>query len=312
MKIKSLAGTSTLLLLAILIGTFVGRTVSFSLYDIITKMRFSRVLVALSSGACLGAAGVVFQSVFRNPMAEPYLLGASSGASFAVAVFTLLASVYSFSAYGFYPAAALLGAAAATFVTLFLSHSNRRTPALKLLLTGLAVSFFLGAMTPVILAFSGRDLYTVFFFLNGTTQGKGFSEALLFLLLTIAGILALAFKSRSLDYLMLGEERSYHIGFETEKQRLLMLVIASYLTGLSVAFSGIVGFVGLLIPNLTRKKLADGALEWIIASALTGATFLVLSDFAARNLFFPREVPLNSITALIGAPYLIALVRKDA
>lgn len=312
MKFRSFAASLTLLIIAVIISTFLGRTVSFSLTDVIVKMRLSRVLTALASGACLGAAGVVFQSVFRNPMAEPYLLGASSGASFAVAISTLLAGTFSFFPYAFYPAAALLGAAAATLVTLFLSRSNGRTPALRLLLTGLAVSFFLGAVTPVLLAFSGKDLYTVFFFLNGTTQGKGFSEALIFLLLSAAGIAVLAYKSKSLDYLMLGEERSYHIGFDTERQRLIMLTVASYLTGISVAFSGIVGFVGLLIPNLTRKKLSSGALDWIVSSAITGAIFLILSDFAARNLFFPREVPLNSLTAIIGAPYLVALVRKDA
>lgn len=298
--------------LSLVVSTIFGHGFIIDPSDPVLKIRLFRGLVAFSAGASLATAGVIFQSVFRNPMAEPYLLGASSGASFAVAVLTILSTYLSFSALNFYPAAALLGAAAASFVTLIIARTNGRTPVLKLLLTGIAVSFFLGAMTPVILAFSGKDLYTVFFFMNGTTQGAGLYEALSLLIFSVLGSLIIAFNSKSIDYMLLGEERSYHIGFEIEKAKLFLLIIASFLTGFSVAFAGIIGFVGLLIPNLTKKNLSKGAFHWVTSSFFTGAAFLVLADFSARNLFFPREVPLNSITAIIGSPYLIYLVRKNA
>ncbi|MCX7832378.1 MAG: iron ABC transporter permease [Actinobacteria bacterium] len=309
---NSIVFQASIAILCLVLSTIFGYGYVVDPSDPVLRIRLFRGLVAFSAGASLATAGVVFQSVFRNPMAEPYLLGSSSGASFAVAVLTIVSSYLSFSTISFYPAAALFGAAAASFVTLSIARTNGRTPVLKLLLTGIAVSFFLGAMTPVILAFSGKDLYTVFFFMNGTTQGAGLFEALS--LLTFSALLCsiIAFNSRSIDYLLLGEERSYHIGFEIEKAKMFLLLIASFLTGLSVAFAGIIGFVGLLIPNLTKSNLSKGAFHWVSTSFFAGGTFLVIADFSARNLFFPREVPLNSITAILGAPYLIYLVRKNA
>lgn len=296
----------------VLTSAVLGTTLATSTSDMLFKLRLSRAVVALASGASLSVSGVVFQSVFKNPMADPYLLGSSAGASFLVALLALIASAMNFSAVNLYPAAALLGAAAATLITLFLSRSNGRTPIIKLLLTGIAVSFLLGSATPIMLAFTGKDLYTVFFFMNGTTQGKSAAEAIFFLSLVLTGLILVLINSKKIEYLLLGEERSYHIGFEVERAKLLMLLLASYLTGISVAFTGIIGFVGLVMPNLTRNHLEKGALNWVLNSAITGAIYLVIADFASRNLFFPREVPLNSITALIGAPYLIWLVKKNA
>lgn len=314
-KTKTVIFQAALLILvaaAGLVSIFLGKVSFGSFDDPVFHLRLSRTLCALSAGAALSASGAVFQSVFRNRMADPYLLGASSGASFVIALLTIISSISGFSLYRFFPAAAFSGAAAASFLTLTLSRKNGRTPTLRLLLTGIAISFFLGSFTPILLAFSGKDLYTVFFFLNGTTQGKSLSEAQLFLLLTFAGIAVIALNHRKIDFLLLGEERSYQLGFDVEKAKLILLVAASFLTGISVSFCGIVGFLGLVIPNTTRRLIRESTLSWIISTSLSGAAFLIFADFLSRNLFFPREIPLNSFTALIGAPFLVWMVRKNA
>jgi iron complex transport system permease protein len=279
--------------------------------DALLSIRLSRLLTAIAAGIALSASGVVFHSVFRNRMADPYLLGASSGASFMVSLAYFLFGGAGTFIYRFVPAAGFLGSAAATTLTFILGKKGRRFPIYRLLLTGIAVSFLFGSITPILMAFSGKDLYSVFFFMNGTTQGRSVSESLYFLILTAPALILLVYFSSLIDYLLLGEERGYHIGIDIETAKIILLSISSYMTGISVAFAGIVGFVGLIIPNICRKELMRSPLSWLIISALTGSVFLVASDFVARNLFFPREIPLTSVTALIGAPYLIWALRND-
>ncbi len=275
------------------------------------EIRVIRMLIALISGGTLAISGVVFQSVFRNPMAEPYLLGASSGAFFFVALLYFLSTHFQFQAYGYVPAAGFTGACLAVFLTFILARKNGRFPVYRLLLTGIAVAFFFGSFSPILLAFSGRDLYTVFFFMNGSTQGRSLAELIFECVLLLPGTLTIIGLSKYIDYALLGEERSFHVGVDFEKIKIILLLAASYLAGITVSFSGVIGFVGLVIPNIFRKKLAVSPLAWILASGIGGATFLILCDLISRSVFYPREVPLTSITALLGAPYLIATLRKN-
>lgn len=289
-----------------------GRVSASGLFSVIFKMRLARALVALAAGASLAASGVVLQSIFRNPMADPYLLGTSSGASFLIALLAFAASRMNFLAASFFPAAGFAGSLLAVLIVYLLARENGRTPLFRLLLTGIAVSFLLGSVTPILLAFSGKDLYSVFFFLNGTTQGKSLNESIIYVLLALPGLLLLFLSHRSLDFLWLGEERAYNLGFDFERAKAIFLLLSSYLTGMAVAFCGVIGFIGLIVPNIFRSRFKESALKWLLTSSLFGAFFLVSCDFLARNLFFPRELPLNAITALAGAPYFIYLVRKNA
>jgi len=301
-----------LLLLAVGLSALSGRVQTRDLFDILFKMRLARALVALAAGASLAASGVVLQSIFRNPMADPYLLGTSSGASFLIALIAFTASRMNFFGAGLYPVAGFTGSLLAVLFVYLLARENGRTPLFKLLLTGIAVSFLLGSVTPVLLAFSGRDLYSVFFFLNGTTQGKSLNESILYGSLAVTGLLLLFLYHRSLDFLWLGEERAYNLGFDFERAKTILLFLSSYLTGMAVAFCGVIGFIGLIIPNMFRSRFRESAFRWLLTSSLFGAIFLIGCDFLARNLFFPRELPLNAITALVGAPYFIYLIRKNA
>jgi iron complex transport system permease protein len=300
-----------LLLLAAGLSVFLGRIPCFEFGNVLITMRLSRMLAALAAGSSLSVSGVVLQSVFRNPMADPYLLGSSSGASFFIAILAFISSQMNLAAARYFPVAGFLGSFLTVLLVLFLARKDGKIPLYRLLLIGIAISFLAGSVTPILLAFSGKDLYSVFFFLNGTTQGKNLSESITYLMLAMPGLIYLFLLHKNLDYLWLGEERAYHLGFNIERSKKLLLLLSSYLTGLAVAFCGVIGFIGLVIPNIFRSRFRQSALKWLLTSSLFGATFLIVADFLARNLFFPRELPLNAMTALAGAPYFIYLLRKN-
>lgn len=274
----------------------------------ITGLRLSRALIAMAAGAALSGSGVVYQSIFKNPMAEPYLLGASAGASFAVALTYLLSR----NAFSLTPLAGFAGATAAVFLSALLARRNGTIPVFRLLLTGIAVSFFFSALTPVLLVFSGKDLYSIFFFMNGTTQGRNVNEGFIFLGLVLAGCTVLLFYSRYIEYFLLGEERSHQLGVDVEKVKRILLITAAFLTGISVAYGGVIGFVGLIIPHVARFYAGVRGKDWLPASLITGPAFLLLCDAVARTVILPREMPVGVVTALLGAPYLIRVVSRNA
>lgn len=271
-------------------------------------LRLSRALIALSAGAALSGSGVIYQAVFKNPMAEPYLLGASAGASFAVA----LTYLFSGAPYSLTPLTGFAGATAAVLLSVFLARRNGVIPVYRLLLTGLAVSFFFSALTPVLLVFSGKDLYSIFFFMNGTTQGRNSFEGFVFLGLVIAGCCLLLAFSRYIEYFLLGEERSHQLGVNVELIKRILLLTAAFLTGASVAYAGVIGFVGLIIPHVSRFYVGVRGRHWLLASILMGGAFLLLCDTLARTVILPREMPIGAVTALVGAPYLIRVVSRNA
>ncbi|WP_067970764.1 FecCD family ABC transporter permease [Nocardiopsis trehalosi] len=280
-------------------------------YQIVWQLRTPRVLLAAVVGAGLGAVGVAVQAMVRNPLADPYVLGVSSGASVgavAVGVFGLLSAlgVYAVSA------GAFAGALAATLLVHLLARSPLGTTPLRLVLTGVALSFGFQAVMSAIIYFtpSGEATSAVLFWSMG-----GFGAATWGVLppvaaTVVAGALVLRALGRPLDALALGDESAASLGVDPTRVRRVLFGLTALMTGAMVAVSGAVGFVGLVVPHVVRILVGAGHRRVLAVAPLVGAVFMVWADLAARGLVAPRELPLGTITALVGVPVFIVLLRR--
>jgi len=278
--------------------------------NILYHVRLPRVLLGLFVGSGLAASGAAFQGVLRNPLADPFILGTSSAATVGVIVANLLGW---HSYYALYFMA--LGAAFASIVFVYhIAQTNGRAPIQTMVLSGVIVSLFLNALVFVFFSIFFRESFTILFYLLGTlTSGDHW-------LISISGtIIAIGFVvvwvlSRELNALTQGEETAFHLGIEVESMKKILFVAASSMAAAAVAVAGMIGFVGLVVPHMMRLIVGPDHRYLIPASALGGASILLLTDAAARTLVPPLEIPVGALTALLGAPYFLYLLkrRKDA
>src|SRR5438309_310704 len=274
---------------------------------ILFDLRLPRNLLAGAVGMCLAAAGAGYQALLRNPLAEPYLLGVSNGA----AVGTMTALVF-FGAHEWSrPVMASAGALIATLVVYQLARGRAGATPERLILAGVIVTTFLSSAIVFITTLMDATRIRSFTFwllgdLSGTTTN----------LLTIAfvaagvGVGVLVMNARSLNLMMLGERDAFDLGVEVGRVRLTVFIAASLLVGASVASSGSVGYVGLVVPHLVRLSFGSDNRLVIPAAALAGASFVIVADTLSRTIIAPRELPVGAITALIGAPLFIYLLRR--
>src|SRR2546425_7847967 len=274
---------------------------------ILFDIRLPRVLLAGAVGMCLAAAGAAYQALLRNPLAEPYLLGVSNGA----AVGTMIALVF-FGAHEWSrPLLAFGGALAATSVVYRLARGRVGATPERLILAGIIVTTFLSsAIVFLTTLMDATRIRSFTFWLLGDLSGATTSLLALTFVVALAGVALLAAHARPLNLMMLGERDAFDLGVETSRVRITVFVAASLLVGASVASSGSVGYVGLVGPHLVRLSFGSDNRVVIAASALAGAVFVILADTVARTIIAPRELPVGAITALIGAPMFIYLLRK--
>ncbi len=275
----------------------------------IVQMRVARILLAIVAGAGLSVSGVVFQALFRNPLAEPYVLGVSSGAGLgAVAVIFLNLAAHTWTL----PAMAFVGALGTIFLVYALARdSTGATPVHTLLLSGVMVNAVLGSVLMFLVSLSSSDkLHNVIWWLLGNLQI--FDWGLLRAAATVVGV-GFAFTivlSRDLNVITLGEEPAAHLGLNVELTKMLFLLLASLMTGATVAACGLIGFVGLIVPHSVRLAIGPDHRRLVPASALAGAVFLVLADSLARSVIAPTEIPIGVVTALLGGPFFFFLLRR--
>lgn len=278
---------------------------------IILKLRLPRMLAGLMVGGALSLSGAVLQALLRNPLADPFILGVSSGAALG-AVLAILGGL-SFTFLGGYaiPGVAFLGALITIFLVYFLSRVEGRVPTTTMLLSGVIVnSFFSAIIMFLITATSNEKLHSVTFWLMGNLGFFTFQIlGAIFLYLLLGGIL-LFYLAKDLNLLSLGEERAAELGVEVEKLKKISFLLTSLLTGAVVSVSGLIGFVGLIIPHLVRLLWGPDHRFLIPASAILGGLFLVGADLIARTIIAPGEIPVGVITALSGAPFFIYLLRR--
>lgn len=275
---------------------------------ILFDIRIPRVLLAACVGASLAAAGAGLQSLLRNPLAEPYLLGVSNGA----ALGTMLAFVFFENFEWSRPVLAFVGASAATFAVYQIARGRAGMNVERLVLSGVIVTTFLSSI--IVLLTSLLDAAKLrsftFWLLGDLSQSTEYGVYLAFIV-AVAGTLVLWTQARALNLMMIGERDAFDLGVEVGRVRVIVFVTVSALVGSTVAASGSVGYVGLIVPHLVRLASGSDNRTVIPFAAVAGAMFVVLADLVARTAIAPRELPVGAITALLGAPLFIYLLRRS-
>jgi iron complex transport system permease protein len=283
---------------------------------VLMEIRAPRVVMAGLVGAALAVSGAAMQGMFRNPLADPGLIGVSAGAALAaVAVIVLGASVLSglerVLGAAAVPVAAFLGSLAATLLVKRLATREGRTDVATLLLAGIAIQAVAMAGTGL-LSYVADDeqLRTLTFWTMGSMGGATWGALVVAAPLMLLAIVAVPLYARALNALLLGEAEAGHLGFDTERVKRVLVLIVAAAVGAAVAVSGIIGFVGLVVPHLLRLSLGPDH-RWLLpGSALLGAALLILADMLARSLVTPAELPIGIITALVGGPFFLWLLTR--
>jgi len=287
---------------------------SFDLHAIFWSVRIPRAITGALVGASLACAGVAMQAVFRNPMADPYIVGVSSGASVG-AVFAILVGFTGTLAIGEYvtPIMAFVTAMLTVSAVYALGMVRGRIYVNTLLLSGVAVAAFLGALVSfmIYLAGPGEAFHRIIFWLLGSLALSDWTSVVVMgIAFAVGAALILAF-SHDLNALLLGEETAHNLGTDPEMLKTLMLVTSAIVTAAAVAFTGVIGFVGLIIPHMARLVVGADHRILVPASILTGAIFVVWADSLARSVIPGSELPLGIITALFGGPFFLYLLRRN-
>ncbi|HEX8175438.1 MAG TPA: iron ABC transporter permease [Pyrinomonadaceae bacterium] len=311
MTVGSLVGSERLPVSATLCAIFTGGSNVCALSSIeraiLFDIRLPRIVLAATVGASLAAAGAGYQALLRNPLAEPYLLGISNGA----AVGTMIALVFFGTMEWSRPVMAFAGALGATFIVYKLARGRAGTSPERLILAGVIVTTFLSSVIVFVTTLMDATRIRSFtFWLLGDLSGSTAQMLTIAIVAALLGVLLLAMNARALNLMMLGERDAFDLGVEVERVRVTVFLMASLLVGASVASSGSVGYVGLVVPHLVRLSVGSDNRLAIPAAALAGASFVIVADTVARTVIAPRELPVGAITALIGAPLFIYLLRR--
>jgi len=280
---------------------------------IIFQIRLIRVVAGALVGAALATAGVLFQGLLRNPMADPYIIGTSAGAALGATLAMMVPVGLSFAGFGLVTVGAFCGALIAVLLVYNLARVGGRTPVISMLLAGFVVSAMLVAFMSLLITVSDSlqtRLHSVFSFLMGSLSVSGWSQVAAVAPLIVIGVVVAGYFAFHLNAFALGEEGAAHLGVNVEREKLIILALGSLLTACAVSLSGIVGFVGLVVPHAMRLALGPDHRLLLPASALAGAVFLVIADMIARTVLAPTEIPVGVFTALVGAPFFIYLLRR--
>jgi iron complex transport system permease protein len=280
---------------------------------VVLDIRLPRVALAAVVGAGLATAGALMQGLFRNPLADPALLGVSGGAALGAGLVLVvgLGSTGSFGRLAVVPAAACLGGALATAVVLALARRGGRLAVTSMLLAGIAVNAMTGAGTGLLIyAADESALRSLTFWLMGSLGGASWHDVAVVAPAVVVTYISARGLARPLDALLLGASEAGHLGVDVGRLQRHVVLLTALATGASVAVCGIIGFVGLVVPHLVRLALGPGHRRLIPCSALAGAALLVGADLAARTVVAPAELPLGILTALVGAPVFLALLPR--
>ena len=273
-------------------------------------VRFPRIAMAMTVGAALAAAGAVMQAIFGNPLAEPGVVGVSSGAALGAATAIVL-GLATFGE-GLVALPAFAGGLLATLLVYLVSRANGRTEVVTLLLTGIAVNAFAGAgLAFVLFSASAANREQIIFWQLGSLGGSLWREVLVVAVVAVPGVIVATLLGRRYDVLALGERNARHLGIDVERLRLVSIVVVALLTGVAVAFVGIIAFVGLVVPHVMRMLLGPAHRALIAASTLGGAVLMVFADLLARTVVPGAELPIGLLTSLVGGPFFFFLLWQQ-
>lgn len=277
--------------------------------SIVLEVRLPRVLTAGVAGAALGMSGATYQGVFRNPLADPYLLGVASGAALGAAlaiVSPLQAGPYGF---GWVPILAFAGAAISVTLAYTAARVGSTVSNTTLILAGIAIASIGGAITSFILLTDEEHALAIFAFLFGSFNSASWSRLLIALPYLAIGAAIVGTHARLLNVLQLDEEQAAQLGVDVTRTKVALLAGASLIAATAVAMAGVIGFVGLVVPHVVRLLWGSDYRRLLPLAALTGASFLIAADVLARVVLRPQEIPVGIVTALVGGPFFLYLMR---
>lgn len=280
---------------------------------IVTDIRLPRAVLAWLVGASLAVSGAAFQGILQNPLADPFTIGVSTGAAFgaSLAIFFGLAAAPAWLGMGALPLAAMAGAFGALLLVLGLGRAAGRLRRETIVLAGIVTATFLAACIALLKSLDEDSLASIVFWVMGSMSGRGWEHAAFAAPYMFVGGAAVLLHARELDILSMGDQQARTLGLDADKVRLRILLSASLLTGAAVSVSGVVGFVGLVVPHLVRLCLGSEHRALLWSSAWLGGTLLVWSDVAARTVLPQgQELPVGVVTALLGGPFFCLLLRR--
>ena len=333
LRIYSLLGLSAALVVVIAVATSIGsvkiplsttfrilldrlplvdihQTWPSSIATIILEIRLPRVILAGLVGAALSIAGATYQGLFRNPLADPYLIGVAQGASVGAIIGFLLPTAWNIAGFGLIPLLAFIGAILATVVVYLLARVGKTLPVTTLILSGVALSALLSSIASYLIISSGNKMHGIIFWLMGSFSMSRWSEVGIVLPYVAVGTAVIIVFARLLNVMQLDEEQAKQLGVNVERYKILLLAAATLITAASVSFVGTIGFVGIIIPHAVRLVWGADHRFLLPLAVLTGAIFMILTDLISRTVLAPTEIPIGVITAVCGAPFFLYLLRR--
>jgi iron complex transport system permease protein len=277
---------------------------------IVLEIRLPRVILAGLVGAALATAGATYQGLFRNPLADPYLIGVAQGAALGAVIGFLLPITWHNLGVNIIPLLAFSGAIISTAVVYALARVGKTLPVTTLILAGVALSAFLGSIVSYLIISSEEEIHSVIFWLMGSFSLSRWVEIGIALPYVAVGTAVIIIFARLLNVMQLDEEQAQQLGINVERLKLILLAAATLITAASVSFVGTIGFVGIIIPHAVRLIWGADHRFLLPLSILTGAVFMILADLAARTVLAPTEIPIGVITAICGAPFFLYLLRR--
>jgi iron complex transport system permease protein len=277
---------------------------------IILSLRLPRTFLMVLTGAALAGSGAAYQGLFQNPLADPYLIGVASGAGLGAVIAMSIEWPYSMLGYFIVPVAAFSGAIITVFVVYQLARIGRTVPTTNLILAGVAVGSFATAITSFLMLNATDEVRRAIAWLLGGSTQSGWQPVFAILPYTLLGLGFLVTTGHALNVLQFGDEQAQQMGLNVRRVRILIIITASLTTAAAVSFSGIIGFVGLIVPHTIRLVWGGDYRKILPLSVINGASLLLISDILARALLPPEEIPVGIITALGGAPFFLWILRK--
>ena len=281
-----------------------------TLETIIFDIRLPRVVLAGLVGSALATAGATYQGLFRNPLADPYLIGVAQGAALGAVIGFLLPPAWHSLGFGIIPLLAFCGAVVSTAVVYNLARVGKTIPATTLILAGVAIGALLASVVSYLVISSGEKIHGIMFWLMGSFSLSQWSEVIIALPYVILGVTIISLYARPLNLVQLDEEQAQQLGINVERLKLILLIAATLITAAAVSFVGIIGFVGIIVPHTVRLIWGVDHRFLLPLSVLTGAVFLILADMIARTVMAPTEIPIGVITAICGAPFFLYLLKR--
>lgn len=292
------------------LGQYINGNASETDSLIILMVRMPRIIMASLVGIGLSVVGASFQSLFKNPMADPHVLGISSGAAVGAALAIVLNIQNAAASLSIVTVSAFIGAVVTTVFVYNIAQVRGKVTTTNLLLAGCAVSFLMSSMISIIMVFNQEEVNKIVFWMMGSFNASSWKNIWIVAPIILIGTIVIYFFYRDFNLMLTGEDNAKSLGTDTEMVKKLIILISSMIVAVSVAFSGIIGFVGFLVPHMIRIIFGPNNKALIPLSAIGGAVFLLFSDTIARTVAAPAELPVGAVTALIGAPYFIYLLIK--